>query len=47
MNTLGIKTNEDMCLLILGVKSKLNENGKVIDEELIKKLKKLILNSNN
>lgn len=44
MNTLGIKTNKDICLLISGVKSTLNDDGKVIDEELINKFKKLILN---
>lgn len=38
MNTLGIKTNDDMCLLISGVKSKLNTEGEVTDEELVKKL---------
>lgn len=42
MNTLGIKTNEGLCLLISGVKSKLNEDGQVIDEELNGKLKKII-----
>lgn len=42
MNTLGIKTNEDMCLLISGVKSKLNAEGKVIDGELTKKFINLI-----
>lgn len=44
MNTLGIKTNEDMCLLLSGVRSKLNSTGEVIDEESIEKLKKLIKN---
>lgn len=44
MNTLGIKTNEDMCLLLSGVKSKLNSTGEVVDEELIEKLKKLVKN---
>lgn len=44
MNTVGIKTNEDMCILISGVKSKLNEKGQVIDEMLINKLQQMILN---
>jgi chromate reductase, NAD(P)H dehydrogenase (quinone) len=44
MNTLGIKTNEDMCLLISGVKSKLNAVGEVIDAELPERLNLLIEN---
>jgi chromate reductase len=44
MNTLGIKTDENMCLLISGVKSKLNTQGEVIEMELIKKLKVIIEN---
>ena len=43
MNTLGIKTNDHLCLLISGVKSKLNETGEVIDEKLRNKLKRLII----
>ncbi len=42
MTTLGIKTNDDMCLLISGVKSKLNTEGEITDGELVKKLNKLI-----
>jgi chromate reductase len=38
MKTLGVKTNDDLCLLISGVKSKLNSKGKVVDEALILKL---------
>jgi chromate reductase len=41
MNTLGIKTSEDMCLLISGVKSKLNLHGEVIDMILNHQLKTL------
>jgi NAD(P)H-dependent FMN reductase len=42
MKTLGVKTNEDLCLLISGVKSKLNSQGEVIDKVLLLKLKQLI-----
>lgn len=42
MNTLGVKTTNDMCLLISGVKSKLNSKGEVIDNMLLKKLELLI-----
>jgi chromate reductase len=42
VNTLGIKTNEDMCLLITGVKSKLNVHGEVIDMILDDQLKTLV-----
>jgi NAD(P)H-dependent FMN reductase len=42
MNTLSIKTNEDMCLLISGVKSKLNSQGQFIDEASLTQLKQLI-----
>lgn len=42
MNTLGIKTTNDMCLLISGVKSKLNAQGNIIDKQLETELKKLI-----
>ena len=41
MNTLGIKTNEDLCILISGVKSKLNTDGDVIDGILNERLRKL------
>lgn len=41
MNTLGIKTNEDLCILISGVKSKLNTDGDVIDVILNERLRKL------
>ncbi len=44
MNTLGIKTNDEMCLLISGVKSKINSQGEVIDKALISKLENLIIN---
>lgn len=42
MKTLGIKTNDNLCVLISGVKSKLNAEGEVIDMELNQKLKNLI-----
>ncbi|MES2132803.1 MAG: NADPH-dependent FMN reductase [Bacteroidota bacterium] len=42
MNTLGIKTNTDLCLHIPGVKSKLNAQGKVINTDLQQKLEKLV-----
>ncbi len=42
MKTLGIKTNDNLCLLISGVKSKLNAEGEVLDMELNQKLKNLI-----
>ena len=42
MNTLSIKTNDEMCVLISGVKSKLDAQGKIIDEALLTQLKQLI-----
>lgn len=42
MNTLNIKTHDDMCMLISGVKSKLDNQGQIIDEALISQLKQLI-----
>lgn len=42
MNTLNIKTNDEMCLLISGVKSKLNTQGQITDEVLLTQLKQLI-----
>ena len=42
MKTLGIKTNEDMCLLMSGVKSKLDVNGNVTDIALKERLLNLI-----
>ncbi|MES2760593.1 MAG: NADPH-dependent FMN reductase [Bacteroidota bacterium] len=42
MNTLGIKTNTDLCLLISGVKSKLNMQGEVIDPVLNEQLQRLV-----
>ena len=47
MKTLGIKTNEEACLLVSGVKSKLNLQGDVIDNALVSKLEKLIENFQN
>jgi NAD(P)H-dependent FMN reductase len=44
MKTLEVKTNEELCLLISGVKSKLNPQGEVIDEALVNKLENLISN---
>jgi NAD(P)H-dependent FMN reductase len=44
MKTLGVKTNEELCLLISGIKSKLNPQGEVIDEALVNKLENLIIN---
>jgi chromate reductase len=44
MKTLGIKTNEELCILISGVKSKLNPQGEMIDETLVRKLRNLIEN---
>ena len=41
MKTLGIKTSDELCLLISGVKSKLNSDGEVIDMELKDKLERL------
>jgi chromate reductase, NAD(P)H dehydrogenase (quinone) len=38
MNTLGIKTTQEMCLLISGVKSKINHQGKITDADLEQKL---------
>ncbi len=42
MNTLSIKTNDEMCVLISGVKTKLDAQGQIIDEALIIQLKQLI-----
>lgn len=42
MKTLGIKTEDDMCLLISGVKSTLNAQGEVTNSELITKLENLV-----
>ena len=42
MKTLGVKTNEDLCLLISGVKSFLNADGDITDTALIKKLQNLM-----
>lgn len=42
MKTLGSKTNDDMCLLISGVKSKLDANGVIIDPDLNLNLQRLI-----
>lgn len=42
MNTLGVKTTDELCLLISGVKSKLNAKGEVMDEQLLVKLNALI-----
>jgi chromate reductase len=42
MKTLGVKTSEERCLLISGVKSKLGSNGEVNDEGLLKKLNDLV-----
>jgi hypothetical protein len=42
MNTLNIKTHDEMCVLISGVKSKLDTQGQIIDEALISQLKQLI-----
>ncbi len=41
MKTLGIKTEDDLCLLISGVKSKLNAKGDVTDVVLRAKLQTL------
>jgi len=43
MKTLGIKTSDDLCLLISGVKSKLNTEGEVVNAELNQKLNQLII----
>lgn len=42
MKTLGVKTSDDACLWIPGVKSKLDAEGHVIDEALVTQLKKLV-----
>lgn len=42
MKTLGVKTHDDACLLIPGVKSKLDAEGRVINEALHEQLKRLI-----
>ena len=41
MKTLGVKTDDKLCLLISGVKSKLNNDGEVVDTELKNKLELL------
>lgn len=42
MKTLGVKTNDDLCLLISGVKSKLDANGKITQAHLQEQLEKLV-----
>lgn len=42
MNTLGIKTDDELCLLISGVKSKLNAQGEITNADLQQKLEKLV-----
>lgn len=42
MKTLGIKTNDDLCLLISGVKSKLNAEGKITQPQLQLQLERLV-----
>ncbi len=42
MKTLGIKTSDELCLLISGVKSKLDSNGEVVDQKLLEQLQTLI-----
>ncbi len=42
MKTLGVKTHDDACLLIPGVKSKLDAEGRVINESLREQLKRLV-----
>lgn len=42
MKTLGIKTHDDLCLWIPGVKSKLNTKGEITDVMLLDRLGKLI-----
>jgi hypothetical protein len=42
MKTLGVKTNDDACLLIPGVKSKLNPEGRVTHEPLNEQLSRLV-----
>lgn len=42
MKTLGVKTNDDACLLIPGVKSKLNAEGRVTHEPLNEQLSRLV-----
>jgi len=43
MKTLGIKTGNDLCLLISGVNSKLSAKGEITDPELLAKLNLLIV----
>ncbi len=42
MKTLGVKTSDDLCLHIPGVKSKLNSDGDIIDDELLLKISTLV-----
>lgn len=42
MKTLGVKTSDELCLLISGVKSKLDAEGHITDEALQQRLKKMI-----
>lgn len=42
MKTLGIKTTDEMCLLISGVKSKLNFDGEIVDRDLENNVKNLV-----
>lgn len=42
MKTLGVKTTDEACLWIPGVKSKLDAEGHVIDEALVTQLEKLV-----
>jgi len=42
MKTLGVKTSDDACLWIPGVKSKLDAEGRVTDEALTTRLKSLV-----
>lgn len=42
MKTLGVKTSDELCLLISGVKSKLDAEGHITDEAIEQRLKKMI-----
>ena len=42
MNTLGVKTNEELCLLISGVRSKLDAQGNVTSDDLKKQLAEMV-----
>lgn len=42
MKTLGVKTNDDLCLLISGVKSQLNAEGKINQPQLQLRLERLV-----